>query len=720
MKNVLILAVVISLIALIAGVTLAQNGQDLFQKALVKERAEGNLQEAIGIYKQVVRESGRDRALAAKALVQIGQCYEKLGNAEAQKAYQQVVRDYADQAEQVEQARARLAALKSGAAAPGRESTMTIRRVPSGTAGQVLDMYAKPSPDGKYLAYTDWKTGNLAILEVATGATRLLTKDGSWEEPTQYAEFSAWSRDSKRIAFGWSVSSVKESRSELRVVSLDGGTAPATIATPAALSTWPIQWARDGSRILCGYQVSRGRSELALIGVSDGALEKLNVELGPGRWLESQFAGDGNSVLYSHPADGKAAPHDIYLRNLRTGETTAVVQHPAEDLLVGVIPGTDWLLFASNRRGRLDLWGVQFRGGKTSGTPVLVEQGIGRFFPLGFTDDGRYYYATLSVTDDVFLADFDPETGRISGDLRKLASRWEGANMGASFSPDGEHLAYVTKRGPMPIPTHTADSLVVQSLKDIKADPVVVGFEEFGLTRVGGPCWAEDGRSIVLGGLQGKDSGLFRVDLPSLKKTKIYSASEGRVPSGHACSSHGRFVCLLATASDRSAAVTRIDIDGGNARELYRVPAGLRTTIAMSPDGKTVSIITMVDRDRRAMLVIPSEGGPARQIHEFVQPTGGGVSQTWSPDGKSIFYIVRGLKPGLVNWLVRRVSVEGGEMSEQSINCSGPIFYLQFHPNGKLVALTGRSGASNESEVWVIENLRDELKALLPPAGGKR
>ena len=68
MKNVWILVVAFSLIALVAGVTLAQNGQDLFQKALVKERAEGNLEEAIAIYKQAVKGAGADRALAARAI----------------------------------------------------------------------------------------------------------------------------------------------------------------------------------------------------------------------------------------------------------------------------------------------------------------------------------------------------------------------------------------------------------------------------------------------------------------------------------------------------------------------------------------------------------------------------------------------------------------------------------------------------------------------------
>ena len=330
---------------------------------------------------------------------------------------------------------------------------------------------------------------------------------------------------------------------------------------------------------------------------------------------------------------------------------------------------------------------MQFRDGKASAAPVLVKQGIGRFFPLGFTDDGRYYYATLSVTDDVFLADFDPETGRITGAPRKLASRWEGANMSASFSPDGNRLAYVTKRSPMPIPTHTADSLVLQSLKDVKADPVVVGFEEFGLTRADGPCWAEDGSSIILGGFRAQESGLYRIDLPSLKTTKIYSVPEGRELSFHACTSHGRFVYLVASASDGAAAVTRLDINGDNARELYQAPPG-RTTIAVSPDGETLSIIQSVGRDRRALLVMPSQGGTARQIHEFVQPTGGGVSQTWSPDGKSIFYIVRGSQPasGKWHWVVARVPVGGGEVSQQSFEFSGPFFYLQFDPNGRLVA----------------------------------
>ena len=112
--------------------------------------------------------------------------------------------------------------------------------------------------------------------------------------------------------------------------------------------------------------------------------------------------------------------------------------------------------------------------------------------------------------------------------------------------------------------------------------------------------------------------------------------------------------------------------------------------------GKTLAIIQSVDRNRRTLLLMPSQGGAARQVREFVQPSGGGVSLTWSPDGKSIFYIVMGSKPdsGKRHWIIARVPADGGKVSEQSCEFGGPLFNLQFHPNGRLVSFTGRSGFS--------------------------
>src|SRR2546428_719626 len=91
----------------------AESGQDLFQKALVAERANGKLEEAIKLYQRISQKFSSDRSLAAKALMQMGQCYEKLGDAQARKAYDQVVREYADQREVVAAARSGLGRLGS-------------------------------------------------------------------------------------------------------------------------------------------------------------------------------------------------------------------------------------------------------------------------------------------------------------------------------------------------------------------------------------------------------------------------------------------------------------------------------------------------------------------------------------------------------------------------------------------------------------------------------
>ena len=135
MKRISAFVVLALLAVLVARVALAQSGYDLFQQALVKERAEGKLEEAIQLYKRIVQEHAGNRILAAKALVQMGQCYEKLGKDEARKAYERVLRDYADQNEAAAQARARLAALSGNGAS--RSSEMVARRVWTGPGGYV-------------------------------------------------------------------------------------------------------------------------------------------------------------------------------------------------------------------------------------------------------------------------------------------------------------------------------------------------------------------------------------------------------------------------------------------------------------------------------------------------------------------------------------------------------------------------------------------------------
>src|SRR5580658_3732720 len=90
----------VSLILAMSAILAAQTGDMgvMLQRAIRLENVQGDLSGAIDLYKKVVA-GATDRAIVAKALLGLGESYEKQGNAEAQKAYERLVKEYSDQAE---------------------------------------------------------------------------------------------------------------------------------------------------------------------------------------------------------------------------------------------------------------------------------------------------------------------------------------------------------------------------------------------------------------------------------------------------------------------------------------------------------------------------------------------------------------------------------------------------------------------------------------------
>src|SRR5262245_61968434 len=149
-RSVIILATAVALSSAVG----AQSAHELFQQALSKERAEGNLAEAIKLYQRVVDTASSDHALAAKALLQLGRCYEQLGNTEARNAYERLIARYPDQADLVAQAKSRLALLV--APSSPSHSAMTLRPLPDVTKdGELLSV----STDGTKAIVMDYSKG---------------------------------------------------------------------------------------------------------------------------------------------------------------------------------------------------------------------------------------------------------------------------------------------------------------------------------------------------------------------------------------------------------------------------------------------------------------------------------------------------------------------------------------------------------------------------------
>ncbi len=401
MKTVSTVFVVILSAALGAPVARAQSGYDLFQKALVKERTEGNVEEAIQLYQRIVREFSGNRALAAKALLEMGQCYEKLGKTEARKAYERVLREYADQSEAATEARTRLAALTGGNNAKGTE--LATRRLWAAPDGYVL---GRTSPDGRYLTYVDFDTGDLALRDLATGEKLRLTNEGSGSP--DYAYWSVPSPDGKQIAYSWVTRNL--STIELRVIGTDASK-PRLLYSNNGEAVAPVAWSPDGREILAVFHRQDNTNQLAWFSVSDGAprvLKTLDWRYPVGVSLSP----DGRYIVYDSPQQQESENRDIYLLGADASREIKLVEHPSNNSFPFWSPDGRTVLFLSDRTGTTGLWAIRVdEDGRPHGPPELVKPDMERIRPLGFTRKGSLYYGLEFSLTDVYITSLDPATG---------------------------------------------------------------------------------------------------------------------------------------------------------------------------------------------------------------------------------------------------------------------------------------------------------------------
>ena len=123
-----VIAIFLSCALLTASSLLASSVEETYQAALMQEKGEGNLEEAMRLYKQVIEthEKGEgDESLAARAQLRIGVCQEKLGLAQARQTYEAVREKYPDQPQMGAEAAQRLASTHRREATIERPSSLT-------------------------------------------------------------------------------------------------------------------------------------------------------------------------------------------------------------------------------------------------------------------------------------------------------------------------------------------------------------------------------------------------------------------------------------------------------------------------------------------------------------------------------------------------------------------------------------------------------------------
>ena len=394
-----------------------QTAGQLFEKALYMEEAQGDLQKAIDLYQEILKQFPKNREVAAKAQLHIGFCYEKLGLKEAEKSYQKVVDNYPEQTEAVRIAKEKLnLILKAKAVIERGDKEFKIRQV---WAGPRVSTSGAPSPDGRYLSHA--AGSDLTIREIATGEERRLT-DGV---PPQFASTSRWSPDSKRIVYKWFN---EDSFYDLRIIGLDGS-GPRVIFRNKEIAVTPFDWSQDGKHILVTFAPREGTSsQIALVSVADGSvrvlktLEERDVE----RVL---FSPNGEYIAYHFSPKKETPERDIFLLSTDGNREIPLVEHPADDRLLGWTPNGKSVLFRSNRTETMDIWLILVTDGVPQATPEMIRKDIGQIYPKGFTNKGSFYYSIETTIVNVYIATLDMKEGKFLDQPTKIVQRFGGFNI---------------------------------------------------------------------------------------------------------------------------------------------------------------------------------------------------------------------------------------------------------------------------------------------------
>lgn len=572
--------------------------------------------------------------------------------------------------------------------------------------GDSADPSGAPSPDGRFLTHSDAVTGALAIRDLATGETRLLTEYRAPYDPG-FALIPRFSRDGQRVAYSWRATSPLPGQGEfrgefdLRVLGVDDAE-PASLASSGWIET--ADWSPDGRFVLANWAAAEG-TDMVLVSTRDGSVRVLEHfdGVGPGRMV---FSPDGRFVLFDRPAD-RDDPHsrDIFALQVDGGRETPVVRHPADDFVLGWAPNGEYVLFGSDRTGTPGAWLQRVRDAQPQGGPLLVKPDVWGIRGLGFTDDGRFFYSVETGAREIHVANLDVETGRVVGAPEVLTPHAPGSQVQPSWSPDGRYVAYLLEqfRGSS---TSNPPTLAIRSLDTgqerlLRLPPDVYQPREH--------YWLADGHSLVLRYTDEEMRGAIRrIDLRSGENEVVFRRSEGETrhvmitPDERAVvvyswerSGDGRMETVLTVS----------DLESGEEREIFRAPAETASMTgfsSLSPDGSAVAAWHgKATGGGVRFLIVPLYGGDVREIPTPAE-TKLGSAVVWTPDQRFLVTTRLDDPDDPSNWVrhLVRVDIETGEVQELGLSGES-LGFFRLSPDGRHLAYASGSEAY---EVWVMED----------------
>jgi Tol biopolymer transport system component len=626
------------ILILAAAAMLFAQADVTLQRAIRAETLEGNLKGAIALYEKAIAEAKGDRATAAKALIRMAECQEKLGQAEARRSYERVVKEFSDQKDAVQVARAKLS---GGASARTPRARLVL--------DDARDLAGTVTPDGRLMSFIDRMTRDVGIRDLATGEIRMATnRSAGGKDPKGVAESSAISPDGKQLAYVWDAwdeeAVKKEAYFQLRVVNADGTGERTFRTSPFYIDV--SSWSPDG-RWIAASVMSQGRgagesSQLMLIAAGTGEERILRTSSRLPKW-RIRFSPDGKWLAYSETESPLQPPVAFVLAADGSAATETELARDAQ--MIGWSPDGRHILFARERQGASSLFAVPFAEGRVTGPPQPLYSAsiIGR--PLGVTPNGTLLHRLDNRRIDVWIGKLDTRTGRLGA----AAAQFPGDKVRSAmndntlkFSPDGRQLVWI----------EAPNRLVFRSVSGEQERNFAAQLKE--IRRIE---WSPDGKSVLASGT-GTDGqrALYRVDLDTgqtaVVTTKLNSSWLTFAPARD-----GKTIYYRTDAGKLAA----LSLNSGAETVLHEKFEAVPNVVP-SPNGKSLAI-----RSGGNLGVLDLASGKYTSLYErdFSKDHNVMWALAWSEDNERVMVIARDYRTAACQlWIY---SVDGGEPVRQPL-----------------------------------------------------
>ena len=534
------------------------------------------------------------------------------------------------------------------------------------------------SPDGRFLAVTEYPAGDLALRNVRTGKMRRLTDEGRG---------AIFSPAGDRIAYLFSTGPLEW---EVHVIGLDGTGDRLLYKNPQLLTCDLKDWSSDGRRILARFVWRNHTEQIGVLSVADGSVsfQALRTELGG-----MLFSRDGKGVIFDALRSNQGSGHGLYMAPFTGGRELGLIQQPSDDFLIAWSPDRSRLIFSSNRRGDPGLWAAAISDSAVIGEPQELRPDIGKIDPLGITQRGSLYYRLEANGNDLFTAVLDLASGKVLSPPERIMRSFLGVANWPAWSADGQELASGAARSDAP-------ALLIHSLATGQTRVVQVD-----LAAVGRPQWHPASHWIdVLGQDRTGQQGHFKIDPVTGKATLLISFQDLESQFEGVWSPDGKV--MFNRFTDWPRGIFRLDLATRQRTVLYVPPPGTflgLENLALSPDGRTLAFQARQDAaGTSSLMLVPTAGGAARPLLTVPRPeTFVKGSFAWMPDSRQILAVrTRGEYTESETGEIWRVAVDGSPPVKVNFP-SMSIRQLRMNPDGKTIAFMS---AKPRSEIWVLEN----------------